>query len=107
MVNAPRALRATVVNEHDELGPDLVPDYMTSVKPGAFCGWPYSYWGPHEGQRVRPQQPDLVKSAIPPRRLRQRRPPHRVPRMPPTKRADVAAKKPAKPSSGRTWFPTT
>jgi glucose/arabinose dehydrogenase len=56
----------TVVNERDELGPDLVPDYMTSVKRGAFYGWPYSYWGQHEDARVRPQRPDLVKTAIPP-----------------------------------------
>ena len=55
-----------VVNERDELGPDLVPDYLTSVKPGAFYGWPYSYWGPHEDPRVRPQRPDLVKAAIAP-----------------------------------------
>ena len=55
-----------VVNERDELGPDLVPDYLTSVKQGAFYGWPYSYWGPHEDPRVRPQRPDLVKSAIAP-----------------------------------------
>jgi glucose/arabinose dehydrogenase len=55
-----------VVNERDELGPNLVPDYMTSVKRGAFYGWPYSYWGQHEDPRVRPQQPDLVKSAISP-----------------------------------------
>jgi len=56
----------TVVNERDELGPNLVPDYMTSVKQGAFYGWPYSYWGQHEDARVRPQRPDLVKSAIMP-----------------------------------------
>ncbi len=56
----------TVVNERDELGPNLVPDYMTSVKRGAFYGWPYSYWGQHEDPRVRPQQPDLVKSAMMP-----------------------------------------
>jgi glucose/arabinose dehydrogenase len=54
----------TVVNERDELGPNLVPDYMTSVKPGAFYGWPYSYWGQHVDPRVRPQKPELVKSAI-------------------------------------------
>ena len=54
------------VNERDELGADLVPDYMTSVKRGAFYGWPYSYWGQHEDPRVRPQQPELVKSAIMP-----------------------------------------
>lgn len=56
----------TVVNERDELGPDLVPDYMTSVKPGAFYGWPYSYWGQHIDPRVRPQRPDLVARAIAP-----------------------------------------
>jgi glucose/arabinose dehydrogenase len=53
-----------VVNERDELGPNLVPDYMTSVKRGAFYGWPFSYWGPHEDARVRPQEPDKVKAAI-------------------------------------------
>jgi glucose/arabinose dehydrogenase len=56
----------TVVNERDELGPDLVPDYMTSVKEGAFYGWPYSYYGQHVDPRVQPQRPDLVKTAIPP-----------------------------------------
>jgi glucose/arabinose dehydrogenase len=56
----------TVVNERDELGPDLVPDYMTSVKPGAFYGWPYSYYGQHVDPRVKPQRPDLVARAIPP-----------------------------------------
>jgi glucose/arabinose dehydrogenase len=55
-----------VVNERDELGPDLVPDYMTSVKDGAFYGWPYSYYGQHVDPRVRPQRPDLVARAIPP-----------------------------------------
>jgi glucose/arabinose dehydrogenase len=55
-----------VVNERDELGPNLVPDYMTSVKPGAFYGWPYSYYGQHVDERVRPQRPDLVKAAIAP-----------------------------------------
>jgi len=55
-----------VVNERDELGPNLVPDYVTSVKPGAFYGWPYSYWGRHEDPRVRPQRPDLVQSAVVP-----------------------------------------
>jgi len=55
-----------VVNERDELGPNLVPDYLTSVKPGAFYGWPYSYWGQHVDPRVRPQRSDLVKSAIAP-----------------------------------------
>jgi glucose/arabinose dehydrogenase len=56
----------TVVNERDELGPNLVPDYMTSVKEGAFYGWPYSYYGQHVDPRVQPQRPDLVAKAIPP-----------------------------------------
>ncbi|MDE1932593.1 sorbosone dehydrogenase family protein [Bradyrhizobium sp.] len=56
----------TVVNERDELGPDLVPDYMTSVKDGAFYGWPYSYYGQHVDPRVHPQRPDLVAKAISP-----------------------------------------
>jgi glucose/arabinose dehydrogenase len=55
-----------VVNERDELGPDLVPDYMTSVKDGGFYGWPYSYYGQHVDARVQPQRPDLVASAIAP-----------------------------------------
>jgi glucose/arabinose dehydrogenase len=55
-----------VVNERDELGPDLVPDYMTSVKDGAFYSWPYSYWGQHVDPRVMPQRPDLVARAIKP-----------------------------------------
>jgi glucose/arabinose dehydrogenase len=55
-----------VINERDELGPDLVPDYMTSVKDGAFYGWPYSYYGQHIDPRVQPQRPDLVAKAIPP-----------------------------------------
>jgi glucose/arabinose dehydrogenase len=56
----------TVVNERDEIGPNLVPDYMTSVRDGAFYGWPYSYYGQHVDARVRPQRPDLVAKAIPP-----------------------------------------
>jgi glucose/arabinose dehydrogenase/uncharacterized membrane protein len=56
----------TVVNERDELGPNLVPDYLTSVKDGGFYGWPYSYYGQHVDPRVQPQRPDLVASAIPP-----------------------------------------
>jgi glucose/arabinose dehydrogenase len=56
----------TVVNERDELGPDLVPDYMTSVKDGGFYGWPYSYYGQHVDPRVMPQRPDLVAKAIVP-----------------------------------------
>ena len=56
----------TVANERDELGSDLVPDYLTSVKDGAFYGWPYSYYGQHVDTRVSPQRPDLVAKAIPP-----------------------------------------
>jgi glucose/arabinose dehydrogenase len=55
-----------VVNERDELGPNLVPDYMTSVKDGAFYGWPYSYYGQHVDPRVQPQRPDMVAKAIAP-----------------------------------------
>ena len=55
-----------VVNERDELGPNLVPDYMTSVKDGGFYGWPYSYYGQHVDPRVKPQRPDLVAKAIVP-----------------------------------------
>jgi glucose/arabinose dehydrogenase len=55
-----------VVNERDEIGPNLVPDYLTSVKDGAFYGWPYSYYGQHVDVRVQPQRPDLVAKAIPP-----------------------------------------
>jgi glucose/arabinose dehydrogenase len=55
-----------VVNERDELGPDLVPDYLTSVKEGGFYGWPYSYYGRHLDPRVKPQRPDLVARAIVP-----------------------------------------
>jgi glucose/arabinose dehydrogenase len=54
------------VNERDELGGDLVPDYMTSVRDGAFYGWPYSYYGPHVDPRAKPQRPDLVAKAIAP-----------------------------------------
>ena len=56
----------TVVNERDELGPDLVPDYLTSVKDGGFYGWPYSYFGQNVDPRVEPQRPDLVAKAIVP-----------------------------------------
>lgn len=55
-----------VVNERDELGPELVPDYLTSVRDGAFYGWPYSYWGKTVDPRVRPARPDLVERAIAP-----------------------------------------
>jgi glucose/arabinose dehydrogenase len=53
----------TVVNERDELGSDLVPDYLTSVPDGSFFGWPYSYYGQHLDERVQPQRPDLVAKA--------------------------------------------
>jgi len=56
----------TAVNERDELGSDLVPDYITSVKDGAFYGWPYSYYGQHVDVRVQPQKPELVASALKP-----------------------------------------
>ena len=56
----------TVVNERDELGSDLVPDYLTSVRDGAFYGWPYSYYGQHVDVRVKPQQPELVAKALAP-----------------------------------------
>lgn len=56
----------TAVNERDELGNDLVPDYMTSIKNGAFYGWPYSYYGQHVDKRVEPPRPDLVAKAIAP-----------------------------------------
>ena len=56
----------TVVNERDELGPNLVPDYMTSVQDGAFYGWPWSYYGNHVDERVHPRRPDMVERAIAP-----------------------------------------
>jgi len=56
----------TVANERDELGNDLVPDYLTSVTDGAFYGWPYSYYGAHVDDRVKPQRPDLVAKAVKP-----------------------------------------
>jgi len=56
----------TVANERDELGSDLVPDYLTSVKDGGFYGWPYSYFGQHVDVRMKPQRPDLVATAIKP-----------------------------------------
>ncbi|UFH53515.1 sorbosone dehydrogenase family protein [Spirosoma sp. KNUC1025] len=54
------------VNERDELGDELVPDYMTSVKEGAFYGWPYAYFGPHEDPRRKGERPDLVQKTIVP-----------------------------------------
>lgn len=56
----------TVVNERDELGPNLVPDYMTSVREGGFYGWPWSYYGQNVDERVMPRRPDLVEKAISP-----------------------------------------
>jgi len=56
----------TVVNERDELGSDLVPDYLTSVRDGGFYGWPYSWYGTHVDSRVEAQRPDLVAAAIVP-----------------------------------------
>ena len=56
----------TVVNERDELGSDLVPDYLTSVRDGGFYGWPYSYYGQHVDTRIQPPRPDLVASATKP-----------------------------------------
>jgi glucose/arabinose dehydrogenase len=55
-----------IANERDEIGPDLVPDYLTSVRDGGFYGWPYSYYGQHLDPRVEPQRPDLVATAIVP-----------------------------------------
>jgi glucose/arabinose dehydrogenase len=56
----------TVVNERDEIGSDLVPDYMTLVRDGAFYGWPFSYYGQHVDERVKPPQPEMVAKAIAP-----------------------------------------
>jgi glucose/arabinose dehydrogenase len=55
-----------IANERDEIGADLVPDYLTSVQDGGFYGWPYSYWGQHLDARVQPQRPDLVARALRP-----------------------------------------
>nr|WP_315239911.1 sorbosone dehydrogenase family protein [uncultured Albidiferax sp.] len=66
MAFAPGGALWTVVNERDEIGSDLVPDYMTSVREGAFYGWPYSYYGQHVDVRVQPPQPDLVATALAP-----------------------------------------
>jgi glucose/arabinose dehydrogenase len=55
----------TVVNERDEIGDDVPPDYLTSVKDGGFYGWPYSYWGKNVDRRVQPQRPDLVATSRP------------------------------------------
>ena len=63
---APDGALWTVVNERDEIGSDLVPDYLTSVKDGAFYGWPYSYYGQNVDVRVKPPRPDLVARAVSP-----------------------------------------
>ncbi len=55
-----------VVNERDEIGPNLVPDYLTAIREGGFYGWPYSYWGQNVDDRVRPQDPEKVATAITP-----------------------------------------
>jgi glucose/arabinose dehydrogenase len=54
------------VNERDELGPNLVPDYITAIRPGAFYGWPYAYWGQNADPRIQPQRPDLVAATVRP-----------------------------------------
>jgi glucose/arabinose dehydrogenase len=64
--SGPTPVLWTSVNERDELGSDLVPDYMTSVRDGGFYGWPFSYYGQHVDERVKPQQPDMVARAIAP-----------------------------------------
>ena len=64
--DATGAILWAVVNERDELGSDLVPDYLTSVRDGGFYGWPYSYYGSHVDIRVVPARPDLVATALPP-----------------------------------------
>src|SRR4030095_6196598 len=56
----------TVANERDEIGSDLVPDYLPSVRDGGFYGWPYSYYGAHVDDRVQPPRPDLVAKAVKP-----------------------------------------
>jgi glucose/arabinose dehydrogenase len=53
-----------VVNERDEIGPDLVPDYLTSIRQGGFYGWPYSYWGNHVDVRVHPERSDLAPLSL-------------------------------------------
>jgi len=63
---APGGALWTVVNERDELGSDLVPDFLTSVRDGGFYGWPYSYFGSHVDMRVEPQRPDRVAKALVP-----------------------------------------
>ncbi len=66
MAWAPDGTLWTVVNERDELGSDLVPDYLTSVQRDGFYGWPYSWYGTHLDARVKPQRPNLVSRALVP-----------------------------------------
>jgi glucose/arabinose dehydrogenase len=61
-----RGVPWVAVNERDELGSDLVPDYITALREGAFYGWPYSYFGSHVDRRVNPTRPDLVAIALAP-----------------------------------------
>jgi glucose/arabinose dehydrogenase len=56
----------TAVNERDELGDEMPPDYLTSVQEGGFYGWPYAYWGQNEDPRLKGQKPDLVQKSIKP-----------------------------------------
>lgn len=65
-INPETGVLWSVVNERDELGDELVPDYLTSVRRGGFYGWPYSYWGQHVDPRVRPQKPEMVRKALTP-----------------------------------------
>jgi glucose/arabinose dehydrogenase len=66
MAWAPGGALWTVVNERDEIGSDLVPDYLTAVQDGGFYGWPYSYFGSHPDVRVQPPRPELVATALVP-----------------------------------------
>jgi glucose/arabinose dehydrogenase len=66
MFNPQTGVLWAVINERDELGPNLVPDYLTSVQDGAFYGWPWSYYGNHVDARVQPPRPDMVERAIAP-----------------------------------------
>jgi len=64
--DAQRNVLWAIVNERDEIGADLVPDYLTSVQEGGFYGWPYSYYGQNVDRRVKPQRPDMVAKALKP-----------------------------------------
>ena len=84
----------TAVNERDELGSDLVPDYMTAVRDGGFYGWPYSYYGDHVDARVEPQRPDLVARRSSPTTRSARTPPRSASPLPTAPQA-------CRPRSGR------